>query len=70
MTLVPAWIREQTNIGAYVVFGSQPEADAPEVLIHADEIVNVSIYPDSPTVMGRKFGILVLRHADCIDTPE
>lgn len=61
MTIMPAWIREQTDAGVWAVLGSEPPLDAPEKFIPSEEIESVVVPPGAPVVQNRSFGVIVLR---------
>jgi hypothetical protein len=68
MTIVPAWIKEQTEAGVLAVLGSEPRADAVEVFISKGDIQSVVIAESSPVVAGRQFGVIVLKQVSEIVT--
>jgi hypothetical protein len=65
MLIIPAWIRRRDETGVWAVLGSQPPADAPERFIPAAEIESVVTHEGETG-----FGMLILRHGDCIKATE
>lgn len=68
MTIVPAWIKEQTEAGVLAVLGSEPRTGAVEVFIPRGDIQSVVIAESSPVVAGRQFGVIVLKQVSEIVT--
>ena len=68
MTIVPAWIKEQTEAGVLAVLGSEPRKDATDVFIPKGDIQSVVIAESSPVVAGRQFGVIILKQVSEIVT--
>lgn len=59
ITIMPAWIKSQSDEGVVCVLGSQPAADAQEVTISSNDVESVS-FSDAPLdAHGRRFGVIV-----------
>lgn len=59
ITIMPAWIKSQSEEGVVCVLGSEPAADAQEVTISSNDVESVS-FSDAPLdSQGRRFGVIV-----------
>ncbi len=59
ITIMPAWIRSQSDEGVVCVVGSQPAADAQEVTIPSKDVQSVSLSDGPLDAHGRRFGVIV-----------
>jgi hypothetical protein len=59
ITIMPAWIKSQSEEGVVCVLGSEPAEDAQEVTIPSKDVESVS-FSDAPLdANGRRFGVIV-----------
>lgn len=59
ITIMPAWIKSQSEEGVVCVLGSQPAADAQDVVIPSKDVESVSLSDAPPDANGRRFGVIV-----------
>jgi hypothetical protein len=59
ITIMPAWIKSQSDDGVVCVLGSQPAADAQEVTIPSKDVESVSLSDGPLDAHGRRFGVIV-----------
>jgi hypothetical protein len=59
ITIMPAWIKSQSDEGVVCVLGSQPAVDAQEVTIPSKDVESVSLSDAPPDASGRRFGVIV-----------
>lgn len=62
-TIMPAWIKEQSERGVVAILGSEPPTDAIPQFVPRSSIERVVV--SEHEINGMRFGILILRHDVC-----